>query len=260
MDGVYGIISDITKTSVENNVLSGLTNLSLGNNSTFVIKNNIVNTDTGLNTYSLHNSKIFIDDFNIKYKTNKSCLNSFFNFPNLTIDINNIDNIDITNNTTNSFIANDYYINEKVSYNKTVDTQILSPKFLNNGSINYWGTNKNQRLFYNIEYKVTPSNVSSFINDILPNIPRNLNGNNLNITLDESFKCTNDTPIINFDNFFGGQINISGTTDIIFSHDVLNITDEELAENGGTKRCYCKFNFNNCNSVNIKNIIFNYKC
>lgn len=269
LSGIYGIISDITNTIINNNDLSQLNNLSIANNSTFIIKHNITNTYNSLNMYTLYNSKIFIDNYNIRFKTNNVYSNNFLNFPNLTVNINPIDiqyNINV-NNLSNSYMVNTFYINCGVSYNTTLDTQLLSPRFLNNGITNYWGTNKNQRLLSDLEYIVDKNNAKIFNEEILPNIPRNLNGNALNIIIKLYDNNINKNYDIILSGFFGGQINITGrNAEQNIGSDVKEIYNDILKENSSildlTNKYinYCNLYFENCQSIiNINNLYISDK-
>ena len=238
LNGIFPVISINSNVYADSSVLSGAENLILANTS----KVTFINTDIKSgNTYSVfadNNSQIFTDfTSNLSsIKSVKSLGNNLINFPLLTVKNTKILQPQIETNyiyqdnnwkpiTICVDVFNDFYPNNQ---HLTSTDLILSPKFLNNGDIAFWGMNQNQRVLNDIVISGTTYNQ---IINIINNLPKDLNGHKLTTDFSKINSAISGT--FELSGFFGGEIEVIGNDKTIFSTKISN------CDNVIFKKWYC---------------------
>jgi hypothetical protein len=255
LNGVFPVISINSNLYTDNSVLFGAENLILANTSKVAFVNTEISPGKVYNIFADNNSQIFTD-FNSNLssiKSVKSLGNNLINFPHLTVKNTKILQPQVETNyiyndrnwkpiTICSNVFNDFYPNNQ---HLTSGDLILSPKFLNNGDIAFWGMNQNQKVlkdinlrlisgnaFNGFEYDKTTNTFTATdtslcgivkIMDVVNSLPRDLNGHSLNIiisgdTFPDNHRCrpgyvdnvTNSAYPFVLSGFFGGEVNITG--------------------------------------------------
>ena len=264
MDGVFSIISDVSNINLQYTNLKDIENLLFSHNSITNIKNNIYNSNIEYNNsiYSYNNSISYIDNFNGISRYIKNITNNFINFPNLTINCKNIDDISLTTSEINN-----YFLDNKTYSYYPNDILQFSPKFINNGFKEEWSTSNNtQYVRANIVLKLSEKTETAWkkLVNLISELPKNLNGKNLqvyfNINLTNSetdnsiINAMKTTPLI-FKNFIGGTIQLIGNI-----NENLLLTNNENVNfdiNYPLNLCSC-IQFENCSNINLEKLKFGW--
>ena len=250
LGGMFGIITETSNILIDNNDLININNFINSNQSNIVIKNNNYNLENINSAFGQVNNNIFIDCnlTNQVYRNHKFLNNSFINFPNLTINLNNIDTI--TTDICSSPLISTYFIKNNSYNHYPTDILQLSPKLYNNGNDIYWSNNTtNFNILTNLEFKIETLNDLIELKQILLELPKNLNGNSINIIFNNSIDGTSDCNLLEFNNFFGGFINIKQNNSINIEYDTQTLPNQT--------KIYCNnisFKFNNCSYIIINNL------
>lgn len=252
---LVSIIGDSSNITVQYNNLNNSKSYLLGTN----LNANIINNDITSGTfdtnsvYLYNNSIVYTDTINNTYEKNREFnLNTFLNFPNLNILIKPNSNESLSYLPTNNVeTVNYFYIENNVSKYYPNNVLTISPKFLNDGQRIIWGESTNQNVLYNLNFEISNDGISldEFI-EILKNIPKNLNNNVLDITLNLPADTSTTKPILNFSNFFGGIIKIHGPETLQLKHN-----ESTTFPTGLTNIETIDFKFDNCTNINIENLI-----
>lgn len=256
---LVSIIGDSSNITVQYNNLNNSKSYLLGTNLNANIINNDITSGTfdANSVYLYNNSIVYNDTINNTYEKNREFnLNTFLNFPNLNVLIKPNSNESLSYLPTNNVeTVNYFYIKNNVSKYYPNNVLTISPKFLNDGQRIIWGESTNQTVLYNLKFNITNDiSLKEFI-EILKNIPKNLNNNVLDITLNLPTNTYTSTtkPILNFSNFFGGIIKIHGPETLQLEHNKSDTFPIALTNKHNIETI--DFNFDNCTNINIENLI-----
>lgn len=295
LNGIFPVISINSNVYADSSVLSEAENLILANTSKVAFINTTITTDKVYSIFADNNSQIFTD-FNSNLssiKSVKSLGNNLINFPHLTVKDTKILQPQIKTNyiyqdgnwqsiTICADAFKDFYPN---NHHLTYSDLKLSPKFLNNGDVAFWGMNQNQRIlndinlrlisgnaFNGFEYDKTTNTFTATdtslcgivkIMDVVNSLPRDLNGHSLNIMVSGAFPndhryrpgyvssaAGSAYPFV-LSGFFGGEVNITG-------HFCLEMpTEIKNCDNVTFENWHCWADKGAClNLTNCKNISF----